>query len=123
MPTVAELTAKWTQRLADAQQLHTLAPLERVAAEIVDDLRQLGEDDLVSLQEASRLGGYSVDHLQRLVRAGKLVQRGRRHAPRIRRSDVPVKPGHQPAPLRPPDPADHFSRRRRIVADAQHGGT
>jgi len=73
-------------------------------------------EDGVTLAEAARLGGYSADHLGRLIHEGTLVNVGRKYAPRIRRADVPVKPGHR---LPPPPATDQFSARRRIVADAQ----
>ena len=48
----------------------------------------------MSLKEASTLGGYSTDSLQRMVAAGRIQNCGRKGRPRIRRADVPAKPGH-----------------------------
>ncbi|HKO16724.1 MAG TPA: hypothetical protein VJU87_10815 [Gemmatimonadaceae bacterium] len=91
-----------------------------IVDEMLADLRELEEDDVVSLQQASAIGGYSIDHLQRLVREGRIENRGRKHAPRIRRADVPVKAGFTGAlPMRTGDA--EFSIRRRIVADVKHG--
>jgi hypothetical protein len=36
--------------------------------------------------------GYSTDHLTALIRKGTLPNAGRKHAPRIRRGDLPRKP-------------------------------
>jgi hypothetical protein len=117
--TPAELCAKWSARLVEWRSLGVQASGEKVAAEILDDLRALQSEDLVTLGEASRLGGYSVDHLQRLVRQGTIENVGRKHAPRLRRQDVPTKPGRSVAALPSTSPSDQLSARRRIVADAQ----
>lgn len=55
-------------------------------------------DDVLTLAEAARESGYSVDHLGREIRAGRIPNAGRPHAPRIRRGDLP----HKASPLRPP---------------------
>ena len=47
----------------------------------------------LTLQEAAKESGYGADHLGRLVRDGKIQNAGRRNAPRILRSDLPVKRG------------------------------
>jgi hypothetical protein len=65
--------------------------LEQCAGELALALQQ-AEEDLLSLQAAARLSGFSADHLGRLVRQGKLENYGRPHAPRVRRGDLPQKP-------------------------------
>ena len=50
--------------------------------------------EAVTLNEARELGGYSYDRLWHLVKDGTLADVGESDAPRIRRCDVPVKPGH-----------------------------
>lgn len=55
--------------------------------------------EAVTLEEASEIGGYSYSHLQHLVAEEKIPNVGKRGEPRIRRCDVPVKPGHgRPGP-------------------------
>jgi hypothetical protein len=65
---------------------------ERHAAELDAALRA-GGDAVLSAREAARVSGYSADHLHRLVKAGRLTDYGRAHAPRYRRADLPSKPG------------------------------
>jgi hypothetical protein len=68
--------------------------LEWAAGEI-ERAVQLAEDDVVSLREASRLSGYSVEHLARLVREEKIPNaraNGSRGRIVLRRGDVPIKP-------------------------------
>lgn len=119
MPSLTELRAKWVGRRSEWEALGVQVDGARVAAEVLGDLQALTDEDTVTLTEASRIGGYSVDHLQRLVRGGTLANQGRKFSPRIRRADVPIKPGREAAGLPAAGLQDQFSTRRRIVADAQ----
>jgi hypothetical protein len=65
--------------------------LERAAAELEEAIAA-GATELLSLEDAAELSGYTADHLGRLVRLGRIPNRGRPNAPRIQRSDVPAKP-------------------------------
>ncbi len=49
--------------------------------------------EAVTLEEAAEAGGYSYSHLQHLVAEGEIENVGESGAPRIRRCDVPRKPG------------------------------
>jgi hypothetical protein len=75
----------------------TLSFVEDLEAALKED-----DDQLLTLGEAAQVSGYSEDHLGRLVRDGKLVNVGRKHAPRIRRGDLPRRvadrrsPGYDP---------------------------
>lgn len=119
MATLAEIQERWEARRVEHTRLCTLVPFAAVCAEILADLGALSHDDGVTLQQASSLGGFSVDHLQRLVSKGTIPNVGVKGRPRIRREDVPTKPGHHGASLRSPLAGDQLSARRRIVADAQ----
>jgi hypothetical protein len=116
--TVAELVSHWEARTAEFSRLGALVDAGKLAAQVVTDLKQLqlqliDDDDDVTLSEASRLGGYSVDRLQRLVASGQIGNVGRKHRPRIRRRDIPVKPGYS---LTRDADAVPLSERRRIAA-------
>jgi hypothetical protein len=67
----------------------------------LDAVEREEEGKLVKLSEASRACGYTSDHLRVLIRAGKLTDYGRPHAPRVRLDELPRKPGHQPGALTP----------------------
>lgn len=103
MAGVATLVKRWRDRAGE------LAPYAPAAAEAFHKAAEelasaIGDaSDSVSLKEAHEIGGYSVDHLQRLVASGQLENVGKRGRPRIRRSDVPIKPGHQATTLRDAD--------------------
>jgi hypothetical protein len=117
-----DLAARW---LSKAETLDRYAPLvseafRECARELEAETRSGGEN-VVTLGEASAIGGYSADHLQRLVAKGALENVGQKYRPRIRRADVPVKPGHS---LRPLQTDSQLDSRRRIVASARdsHSG-
>lgn len=91
------LTESW---LARARELEPYAPAAaeafRTAARELLEQRQAVED-AVTLREAHEIGGYSIDHLQRVVKKGQIKNVGTKGRIRIRREDVPLKPGHQRA--------------------------
>ena len=62
---------------------------------------QLAALDDLTLAEAAQESGYSVDHLERLVREGKISNAGRRGKPMIRRSDLPIRPRKLDGPRLP----------------------
>ncbi len=71
---------------------------ETAGAELEQALQTAGGETL-TLTEAARLSGLTPGYLGDLIRAGKLPNAGRKHAPRLRRSDLPVKrqtPAHLP---------------------------
>ena len=94
---VAALLSHWRSR---ASALERYAPAAAQAfRDAADELAEAlnGAEETVSLKEAEMLGGYPVDSLQRMVACGRIQNVGRKGKPRIRRADVPVKPGHASA--------------------------
>ena len=102
--------------------------LAAIARRHADELEAAlaADEDVVTIHEAHLLGGYSIDHLQRLVSKGRIENMGRRGSPRIRRRDVPIRPGHANSPLPNRDEQTHISRRRQMalaVITSAAGGT
>jgi hypothetical protein len=94
-----ELRERWTTRRNELAALRASVPASVVCDLILQDLEGLAADvgnELLILTEAARVAGYTREHLSRLVRAGKIPNEGRPNAPRIRRSNLPRKPGHLP---------------------------
>jgi hypothetical protein len=81
-------TAASLRRFGAEQQARAL---ETCADELTRAL-QSSDDELLSLRRAADESGYSVDHLGRLLRDGKLTNAGRRSKPLIRRRELPKKP-------------------------------
>ena len=90
---INELSKSWRE-LAELFKSHDDKPpavaYERCARELEEALREEG-DKLLTLREASRISGYSVDHLGRAVREGKIPNAGRYRAPKICLRDLPKK--------------------------------
>lgn len=95
MDAVLELTRTWE---ADADRLELYgdegrAQLVRLlAAQVREAMREVADEEL-TLSEAAIESGYSADHLRHLVADGTIPNAGRKGAPRIRRRDLPLKPG------------------------------
>ena len=99
-----DLPSRWRDR---AETLRTYgdpnsARLWEIAAvELERAWGTFGEQTL-SLAEAARVSGFTANHLGSLVKRGKITNAGRTGAPRIRRSDLPLKtPGGPGRPRRP----------------------
>lgn len=64
--------------------------LHRVAGELEEAIRAEA-DTLLSLTDAARLSGYAADSLGRMVRTGRLTNYGRKHSPKLRIGDLPLR--------------------------------
>jgi hypothetical protein len=122
-PSAQELASVWRRRAADlrhwAAAEGAAVAWECAAKELEAALRCDG-GELLTLAEAARESGYTVDHLGRDIARGKIPNAGRLHAPRVRRSDLPKKPGA----LSPPGRGLHIGRAEiaRAVIQRQAGG-
>ncbi len=121
---VLPLKAKWVAEAdryrRDDARVAAAKLIERFLSD-VDALLAADAEDLLTLTEASTRSGYSRGPLGRLVRQGILPNAGRRNAPRIRASDLPVKATGLPADDSAPQ-FTHTSRRqvvRAIVGDRE----
>ena len=121
--TTEDLFAKWEAEAVAMQRRGVLVNGSSLLTEVLADLRatlSMQADALLSLPEAASLSGYSVEHLGRLVREGRIPNNGRKGAPRVRRADLPRKPvSLVSAGPRPYDP-DADSRN---LLDRQRGGS
>ena len=96
-----QLPAFWRGRTTDLLPYNAgAAALAEAFALHLERALQVFAQELVNLREASAIGGYSVEHLSRMVKAGIIPNAGRPGAPRIRRCDVPHKPGRQATPAK-----------------------
>lgn len=93
--TISEVLERWTVRQAEWARLRVQLDGAALAGDIVADLHRIaqGEQDAaLTLTAAAEISGYSTEHLGRLLRQGVIPNAGRKHSPRIRRSDLPMRP-------------------------------
>lgn len=106
----------WRQRAVDMRDWggnEDVARLwERAATELEQALHAAGGETL-TLTEAAHHSGLTAAYLGDLVRAGKLPNAGRKHAPRIRLADLPAVRPDVVAPAHPP----HRVLSRRVIAE------
>ena len=98
MRSLLALADHWRERAASVREWAaaegSARALEGCAAELEEAVRAALDEEL-TLEEASTASGYSKRRLRELVAAGELPNAGRKGAPRIRRADLPRKPGGQ----------------------------
>ena len=111
-----ELTKRWRVKALELRQVEAVgqAAALTLAADDLDALIGSAGEELLSLTSAARESGYSEDHLGRSVRRGTIANSGRENAPKIRRADLPLKPGHLRQP--PADPSLPASREQIALA-------
>ena len=94
-----EFAAKWSAEAEVMQQRGALVNGAALIEEVLQDFDStIGDfwNQTLTLTEASRESGYSIDHIGLLIRQGVIHNAGRLHAPRIRRRDLPRKPTRLP---------------------------
>jgi len=82
------------QRLRSFGCTEAACTLEHCATELEASFKSHANGRL-TIADAAKVSGYSEERLRRLVRDGLIPNAGRPNAPRIRRADVPLKPGHR----------------------------
>ncbi|MBI4543542.1 MAG: hypothetical protein HY705_10990 [Gemmatimonadetes bacterium] len=98
------MRARLLGRRAELARLGALVQGDRLIDEILADLDAVERQQhgrLLKLSEASRACGYTADHLRVLIRAGRLADYGRPHAPLVRFDELPKKPGRAAPALTP----------------------
>ena len=91
-----ELPVFWRARADDIRPYAPAAAqaFEDAAADLEPILREMALE-VLTLGQAAEESGYSVEYLGRKVRSGDIANAGKPGAPRIRRADLPRKPGHR----------------------------
>ena len=121
----ADLPELWRTLAAQQRRLGADAQartLEYCADELTATLTR-ARDELLSLRRAARESGYSVDHIGRLLREGKIPNSGRKSKPLIRRKDLPRKAEKTPAkPCLPPQSGSVPEGLLRDIIRSKFGG-
>lgn len=103
-----DFTAKWSHEADSMRHLGALVNGAALLTDILADFKSVisGQaDEILTLAQAALESGYTRDHLRLLIRQNRIPNAGRRRAPRIRRRDVPRKPGSRT----PPGPGRYLS--------------
>jgi hypothetical protein len=93
--TPGEFLAKWTNEAEAMHRRGVMVNGRGLLAEVLADFRAVMASEaeaVLSLREAASRSGYSVEHLGRLIREGRVPNAGRKGTPRIRAADLPRKP-------------------------------
>jgi hypothetical protein len=119
MTTPRELPSAWRER-AGLLRHHGADEAAKTAETLADELEAAFSDEndaALTIAQAVAESGYSADHLARQIRAGKIPNAGRPHAPRILRAHLP----HKPGALRAACTGDMlYDARRRMAATVAH---
>lgn len=92
---LTELVHRWSEEAESLERWGDArgAAILRQCATELDVAAHEHEDEALTIAQAVEESGYSADHLRALVAAGEIPNAGRKGSPRIRRRDLPVKPG------------------------------
>jgi hypothetical protein len=88
----SHLLAYWREHAIEIEAYaQPAAAAFRRAADHLEEVLQCANTEPLTLEQAASESGYSVDHLARLIRQGRIPNAGRKNAPRVVRSDLPHK--------------------------------
>ena len=93
--TISEIRDRWAARRNELFRLKASVDGATLCADILQDLDSISVDDgvaLLTLKAASHESGFSTRQLARMIADGKLVDYGRKNAPRLKLSELPRKP-------------------------------
>ena len=94
MTTLTELLTKWAARREEWKTLGVTVSGERVAEEILNDVRAVNQaavEQLMTPTEAAKETGYHPESIARLARRGNVPNYGKPHRPLVRLADLPRK--------------------------------
>lgn len=114
--TRTEFIGKWAQRAEELGRLSASVDGRRLISEFLAELERLfleEECEILTLEEAAQYSGYSADHIARSIRHGSIENAGRLGRPRVRRGDLPRKPGALRKEI--PEPILAVNTRRQIA--------
>jgi hypothetical protein len=89
-----ELQARWAAQREVFNRTGALVDASKIINQFLIDLADVEQseaDTILTLKQAATRSGYTVDHLARMIRQGRIPNAGRHHAPRVRLGDLPVR--------------------------------
>jgi hypothetical protein len=92
--TRAQFVGIWSKKAEEWKRFSVQVEGAKLVEAILTDLDAVfsfEHDEVLTLRTASELSGYTVDHLGREVRAGRIPNAGSKQRPRILRGHLPTK--------------------------------
>lgn len=85
------LPASWREKADDLDALAAAAQATslRWCASQLETALAAAADEALTLEQAATESGYSPERLRKLIADGTIPQAGRKHAPRVKRGDLP----------------------------------
>lgn len=99
---LSDLVANWRDRAESGEAERAMVDRASVYRRVADELERAREkraQPLLSVEQAAAESGYSETHIRRLLRNATLPNAGQKHTPRVRRADLPRKPGSGARPV------------------------
>ena len=95
--TLHDLATRWTDEASSLERWgdDRGATILRQCSTELDAAAREYDSEALTIPASAETSGYSRDHLRALVSTGEIANAGKKGSPRIRRSDLPMKPGHQ----------------------------
>ena len=96
MNTALDLARKWREEALVLEERYLdsrAAELFRLHPRELEEAVQDAEEEVLTIAEAAATSGYSLDHIRHQVAEGKIPNLGVKGSPRVRRGDLPLKPG------------------------------
>lgn len=111
-PPLRQLAESWLEKASICGELGATsqAAVLTQCAEDIHRILEQQEAEPLTLHESAAVSGYSASQLRRLLASGTLANVGDDRGPRIRRGDLPRKPGR----LTDRERRDHAVQRLRV---------
>jgi hypothetical protein len=117
---VKPFTVEWRARATTAREQLADSRAAQIIENVVADLERFAaslDSELVSPEEGASWSGFTIDHLARLCREGKLRNYGRKGRPLYAKTELPKKASRRTA-LRSPQGSDIVPHTRQQIARA-----
>ena len=94
---MSKLPAQWRNRATEIEPYAPPVALAlRTCADELEKHEQEGDGELISVAQAAIETGWSVDGIGGMIADGRVPNHGTKRRPKVRRGDIPRKPGFKP---------------------------
>jgi hypothetical protein len=122
---MVDLAKRWRRKAKDLSKWPgnegAAAALKRAASQL-ERTRDAWLDEELTMEQSAKEGKYSVDHVGRILNHHPTLNSGKKHRPRLRRRNVPVKPVPGPAAAGAPAAGEDASALLQDIVSSKYGG-